>query len=696
MRNGFRKGLSLLLAAVLSLALVFAWPAAAGADDSGDISGTSKAAVTFTVNAGNGGGYFVLFGTKGSAYASVFDASGRFTGYNSEAMYGFFRILVTRSGYEQSYVWAPSATENTYDAERGQTLVITFPYAGDYTVVVTPLTRQEINGSYLPQNRFHYWVTDASWIISRSSNCGFGAAGGAGTRPAASGTVSVYCYDIARNYIQAYSETVTASTTLYPKEIPGYKSASSGQYVAFNNGTCNPATVFFYYMKEAAYGSVTVYCYDSNGQLIRQYTETVTASQTIYPQAISGYNPTSSGQYITFSGGACTPASVTFNYQKIQQGPATLTVNCYDENGNFIRTYTEQVSQSKTVYAQGISGYEVISPGQYVTYNNGTCSPTTVAFSYRKIQQYPATLTVNCYDENGTCIRTYTEQLTASKTVYPQAISGYNAASSSGQYITYSPNGTCAPSTVSFNYTKLPEPATLTIRCIDNNGTVIRTTTESITASKTVSPPSIAGYTALSGSQQVTYSNGTCSPAQVDFQYQIGTKVSPGSNPRMAYPTSWDTQFKPGTATWQNGTNARIFDKLWTMYDDSAGSSFYWVIYQAETVDNIPEFTAFFGEDTSISSIGIRNGNLLDSYRYSKYARVKRFEVRIYDKEGNEYKEVLNIPDGFTMDYREFPLSAVYVNVTRVEFWITGTADYYYGKDEGTNVCHLADIAFFK
>ena len=272
MRNGFRKGLSLLLAAVLSLALVFAWPAAAGADDSGDISGTTKAAVTFTVNAGNGGGYFVLFGTKGSAYASVFDASGRFTGYNSEAMYGFFRILVTRSGYEQSYVWAPSATENTYDVERGQTLVITLPYAGDYTVVVTPLTRQEINGSYLPQNRVHYWVTDASWLISRASNCGFGAAGGAGTRPAASGTVSVYCYDIARNYIQAYTETITASTTLYPKEIPGYKSASSGQYVAFNNGACNPATVFFYYMKEAAYGSVTVYCYDSNGQLIRQYT----------------------------------------------------------------------------------------------------------------------------------------------------------------------------------------------------------------------------------------------------------------------------------------------------------------------------------------------------------------------------------------------------------------------------------------
>ena len=629
MINGFRKGLSLLLAAVLSLALVFASAGMATADASNDIGGTTKAAVTFTVKAGNGGGYFVLFASKGSAYVSDYDSSGRFTGYKGEDDYGFFRVLVTRTGYEQVYTWAPSATLNTSQVKKGQSLVVYVPYAGEYTVVVTPLTRQEINSSYWPQNRFHYWVTDASWIVSRTANCSTGTGGGSSSiQPAASGTVSVYCYDIARNYLQAYTETVTASTTLYPKEISGYKAASSGQYVAFSNGSCNPNTIFFYYMKEAVYGSVTVYCYDSNGQLIRQYTESVTASQTLYPQAITGYNAVSSGQYITFSNGTCSPAAVTFSYQKIQQGPATLTVNCYDENGNFIQTYTEQLTADKNVYPQAISGYNIISPSQYVTYSNGACSPSTVSFSYRKVQHFPA--------------------------------------------------------------------ATLTIRCIDSNGTVLRTATESITASKAVNPPSIAGYTALSGSQAVTYSNGTCSPSQVDFLYQIGTKVTPGNNPRMAYPSSWDTQFKPGTATHQSGTNARNFDKLWTMYDDSAGSSFFWVIYQVESVDNIPEFTAFFDEDTSISSIGIRNGNLFSSNTFIKYARVKRFEVWIYDKEGNSYKEVLNIPDGYTTDYREFPLSATYVNVTRVEFWITGTADYYYGRDEGTNVCHLADIAFFK
>ncbi len=694
MRNRFRKGLSLLLAAVLSLAVFFACPEAAIADASGDISGTTKDEVTFNVYAGNGGGYFVLFASKGTAYVSNIDSSGRFLGYISEDDFGFFRVLVTMPGYEQTYLWAPSATLNTYTVERGQSLVVSLPYTGNYTVAVTPLSRQEINGSYWPQNRFHYWLTDASWIVSRTSNCEISAE--SSDQPSAGGSVTVYCYDIAKNYIQTYTESVTSSKTIYPQTIAGYKAASStGQYIAVNNGVCNPNSVFFYYMKVAAYGSLTVYCFDSNGQLLQQYTETITESKTIYPQAISGYTAASSGQYITFGGGVCSPAAVSFTYQKSQPVAASLTVNCYDENGNYLNTYTEELTESKTVYPKAVSGYDVASPGQYIIYSSGTCTPSSISFYYRKIRIYPATLTVNCYDENGGYLRSYTEQITESKTVYPQAISGYDVASS-GQYITYSSEGTCSPSSVSFQYKKKLVPATLTIRCIDSNGNVIRTSTESITASKTINPPVIAGYTVLSGSQQVSYSNGACTPNQIDFQYEIGSKVTPGSNPSMAYPSSWDTQFKPGTATHQNGTNARNFDKLWTMYDDSAGSSFFWVIYQVETVDNIPEFTAYFNEPTSISRIGIRNGNLLNSNTYTKYARVKRFEVWLYDKDGNAYKAELNIPDYYSLDYMDFPLGATYIDITRVEFWITGTADFYYGRDEGTNVAHLADIAFYQ
>ena len=772
MKNGIRKGLSLLLSVLLTLSL-FALPAAAGADASGDIGGTTREAVTFTVSvSGYGGGYLMLAGTRGTATVADLDRSGRITGTRSEADYGFFRIRVTKSGYDQAYVWAPSATQNTYGVQMAQNMVVALPYTGDYTVSVTPLTAEEINGTYWPQSRFRYWETDAAWVVSRwASNCtlsggttpaapssaaryqvtvnclepdgtlirsyfepvayskniypravsGYTAAASSGiyitctagvcspasvsfyyTRNQAAATVTVYCYDAARNYIETYTETLASSKTIYPKEIPGYAAvSSSGQYISVQNGTCSPASVFFYYMKEASSGTVTVSCRDENGVLLRQYTETLTAGKTLYPPQIDGYDVQSSAQYVSFSHGACSPSSVSFLYQKSRPAEpvaASLTVNCLDESGIVLQSYTVPLTASQTVSPRTISGYEAVSSSQYVYWLNGACSPSTISFIYRKerpAEPVAAVLSVNCYDEAGTLLQSYTETLTASRTVSPRALSGYEAVTS-GQYVTYN-NGVCSPSTISFVYKKPPQPATLTIRCIDNNGNVIRSYTESLTTNKTFSPPSISGYTSLSGSQQVTYSNGSCSPDRVDFMYQIGSRVTPGSNPRMVYPTSWDTQFKPGTATHQNGTNAKRYDKFSYVYDDKFNTTYFWVIYQVELQDNIPEFTAYFDGTAEFSSIGIRNGNLAgDQYTYTKYGRVKRFQVRIYDKDGNETRADINLPDRYTTDYQEFPLGTVCTNVSRVEFWIPSTQDYYYGKDENMNVAHLADIAFFK
>ena len=102
---------------------------------------------------------------------------------------------------------------------------------------------------------------------------------------------------------------------IYPRSVNGYTAiTSSGYYITVNNGVCTPSSVSFYYNKAAAAtGTVTVYCYDSNNTYIRTYTETISGSKTIYPQAISGYTALStSGQYITFSNGVCSPAAVTF------------------------------------------------------------------------------------------------------------------------------------------------------------------------------------------------------------------------------------------------------------------------------------------------------------------------------------------------------------------------------------------------
>ena len=829
MKHGFRKGLSLLLAGVLSLVLICAWPGLSAADETGNVSGSTAAATTFYVYAnGSGSGYIRLFATKGTAYVADYDFYGNFSGYKSEDDYGFYRVQVTKSGYDKSYIWAPSASMSTYGVETSQSLVIVFPVNGDYKVVVTPLTKEEINGTYWTQNRFQYWVKNSEWIVNKAVNCQCtpGSSGGS-TQPgnglvtvncldqngtfiqsynesvtysktiyprsvngytaatssgyyitcnngvcnpssvvfyynknaATSANVMVYCYDSNGSYLKSYTETITASKTIYPQAISGYNATSGGQYITYSNGACSPATVTFKYQKIQTSGTVNVSCYDTNGSYIKSYTETITASKTIYPQTISGYNTTSGGQYITFSNGTCSPATVTFKYQKIptsgtvsvncydtngsyirsytetitgsttiypqaisgystqsggqyitfsngvcspstvtfqyQKYPTSATVNvtCYDTNGTYLNSYTETVTESKTIYPQAISGYNIASGGQYITFSNGTASPSSVTFKYQKIQN-PATLNIDCYDSNGNYIRSYTETLTASKTVYPQAISGYNIASA-GQYVEYS-DGTCSPAAISFSYTKIPTPASVTIRCIDNNGNVIRTTTETVTANRTITPPTISGYTALSSSQQVTYSDGTCSPSQIDFQYQIGSSVTPGTNPRAAYPASWDTQFKPGTATAHDGANAVRVDKLPNVYDEDASTSFFWVIWNSEMSDNTPELTAYFNGDT-ISSIGIRNGKTTSNKSYNKYARPKELTINIYDNSGNVYTAVIAIPDGFSQDYKEFSLGGTFTDVNRAEIFVSGIK---YGDGSGDasdkNTLHISDIIFYK
>ena len=81
MKHGFRRGLSLLLACILSLSLSCVWPGMAGADETGGVSGSTAATTTFSVSAtGSGSGYIRLFATKGTAYVADYDYYGNFKG----------------------------------------------------------------------------------------------------------------------------------------------------------------------------------------------------------------------------------------------------------------------------------------------------------------------------------------------------------------------------------------------------------------------------------------------------------------------------------------------------------------------------------------------------------------------------------------------------------------------------------------
>lgn len=63
-------------------------------------------------------------------------------------------------------------------------------------------------------------------------------------------------------------------------------------------------------------GTVHIYCYDENGNLIKSESHTVSGSGTVYPPSVSGYKAESSGEYVALDAGGCTPSAVWFYYRK--------------------------------------------------------------------------------------------------------------------------------------------------------------------------------------------------------------------------------------------------------------------------------------------------------------------------------------------------------------------------------------------
>ena len=621
MKHMKKTGLCLFLALMLVLTAACVTGSAA-ADGTEAISGSTYTAATFHMYSG-GYGFITLEASQGTAYVADFDMYGNLSGYKAEQDYGFFRIDVGRAGYERSYIWAPSAMRNLSGVEVNPSLTVIFPGAGDYTVVISPLSQSEINNNYWPQNRFVCWTADAAWTITQMSNCSSGGSGQPTVQPYG-GLLTVNCFDAAGSFIRSYTETITSSRTVVPQEISGYTAISSSQYVAYQNGVCSPASVTFYYQKISASATLTVYCYDISGSYIRSYTETVNSSRTVSPQEISGYTAVSSGQYVVFQNGVCSPASVTFYYQRIS-ADAALTVYCYDSSGSLIRSYTETINSSRAVYPQDIRGYTINSSAQYVYYANGICTPASITFRYIK-----------------------------------NAVSGK-----------------------------------VKITCRDSRGSVIKTYTETVTGSKKIKPPAITGYKTTSSARTVTCTDGVCSPSKIEFVYELTTVPPSGggsSNPNVVTPTMWDTQYKPGTATASNGSNADRIKNLPNLYDDNPDTSFFWLVWRSEWKDNVPEITAYFNGDT-VSSIGIRNGKATSAATFAKYARATNFTVKVYDINGKQLNSTsIRIPDSFTQEYREFSLGGTFENVGRIELYLVS---YKIGKPE-QNYLHISDIQFYK
>lgn len=516
MKNGLRKGISLLSAVLFMLAVLCAAPAGAKADGAeSSCSGTTAAETTFYVSS-TGGAVIRLEARPGTAYTENYDYLGRLRGYKQEEVYGFFRVLVTK-GTSSTLIWAPSASA-AGNAANSTALVIPLPEAGQYQVTVTPLSASEINGVYWFGNRFQYWLANASWALTYSTNC--------------------YC-------------------GLDAGSLPVQRS-----------------------------GQVTVYCYDQNGNFIKTYTETVTNGRMIYPTSISGYTAESSAQYVSCVGGTCSPASLTFYYSRAQQPSyGTVRIVCYDANGTQLRSDSKTLSSGQTIYPPNLTGYTAISSGQYVYCSNGICTPSEVSFYYRR--------------SGGGTIITPTPVPVTQAPVTPVPV-------------------TPVPIT--------PAPAS------------------------TITP----------------------------------IPASAGADPRGAYPYAWDTQFRDGNST-KNNTR---FPYLTSLFDGNPSTSFFWTFWNSECGDAIPEFTAFFNGDT-VSTIGLRNGR---NSNYGSYGRIRSLRVVVYDREGRSWSRTFDPADDDS--YHEYSLGATYTNVDRIELWVdkirAGSNDSY--KYE----IHVAEIQFFQ
>ena len=284
--------------------------------------------------------------------------------------------------------------------------------------------------------------------------------------------------------------------------------------------------------------------------------------------------------------------------------------------------------------------------------------------------------------------------------------SGYTLTSSSSVSVSVDQNGRASMNTVTFYYRRnAPTSATVTVYCYDEYGSYLNSYNETVSSGKTISPRSISGYTATSGSTYVSFnsSTGTCSPSSVTFYYRKNsttgrttttttttttTSNSGYSSPtgRIVTPYSWDTQNKPGYTQ----SSKDLYGTLSNLYDDNSRTNYWWTIWKAERQDDIPELTAYFSGDT-VSSICIRNGKLGD---FRRFARLASFRIVIYHNGGTSTTYVY-LPDEENYDYQTLSLGGTYSGVSRIEMYLNGGANegYYKGSYEPYYI-YITDIQF--
>ena len=213
---------------------------------------------------------------------------------------------------------------------------------------------------------------------------------------------------------------------------------------------------------------------------------------------------------------------------------ATISIYCYDEDGNYIASSTKDIQTKTTIYPPRIDGYTATSSGQSISFNtsSGTASPSVINFYYSRNIDY-GTIDIYCYDESYNLLDSQTWTIRSSQGIHPPAISGYEVLSSDG-YVSFNKSThTCSPQSFNFIYKKKG------------------------------SAPSPSSSHSSNGGGSVT-------------------------------PYSWSTKYQPGTSTQDRIT----YDHLDYLYDGNSSTTYSYIHWSPESKNGLPDFTAYFNDSS--------------------------------------------------------------------------------------------------
>ncbi len=312
-----KKKVLFLVLAMLMTSAFFCFPFRASADES--ITGSTVGVTTFYVVSKGGNAYIDLNSYKGRTlctqyYAYIFTYGDQY----EEDNHGFYKVMVNGPS-NQSYEWTPSATKDYSENQvNDDSLRITFPSSGLYTITVDPIGPSNIQFAYWREDSLDRWIENATWSVAGIGNCEVTWSkpqSGTQVLSESSMTVELECYlSNSEGPFHTFVYEITADKWFDPPYFENYyQTVSDSQYAAYVPG--GRETLKFYYIEVPTSAYLNVFCYDEYGNMIDMYNEVISESQYIYPRSFDDYEALSNCEYIYYSSGSCSPEEIYFYYR---------------------------------------------------------------------------------------------------------------------------------------------------------------------------------------------------------------------------------------------------------------------------------------------------------------------------------------------------------------------------------------------